>query len=141
VNPDMQLAIQRLITQFLATPPPAHAWAVDAVRAHDFLPLYFGWVATLGIRPDGSMLRWHQEEGVDAVGTLDVEYLRRMALKQGSLQYPVLEPLVPSPLPDAQTCPTCGGSGTIGSNNSKVICECGGVGWIVPGEDRGESPG
>jgi hypothetical protein len=38
------------------------------------------------------------------------------------------------------TCDACGGSGQV-SGVPQVVCQCGGIGWIIPGEERESSPG
>jgi len=136
----MSEAIQKRITEFLAADDPGLDWVRPAVRAHAFLPLYLGWVAALGVRPDGSFVRWDHENDPANVKLLSDAYWQRMALCQGAKKYPELRALLPERPGAALTCDACGGSGQM-SAAPQVVCKCGGIGWIVPGEPRGPSPG
>src|SRR6266850_2973417 len=109
-------------------------------RRHGFLPLYVGWVAVLGLRPDGSFVRWDHENDRATVKPLSDAYWQRMAICQGTRKYPELRALLPERPATALTCPTCGGSGQM-SGAPPVVCQCGGTGWIIPGEQREPSPG
>jgi hypothetical protein len=53
----MRGAIETRISEFLAADDPKLEWVKPAARKHAFLPLYVGWVAVLGVRPDGSFVR------------------------------------------------------------------------------------
>jgi len=78
----MRAAIEKRIDEFLAADDPQVEWVKPAVRKHGFLPLYLGWVAALGIRPDGSFVRWDHEDDPETVKTLaDAYWERRRALR------------------------------------------------------------
>jgi hypothetical protein len=136
----MSEAIERRITELLAADDPELDWLKPAVRAHGFLPLYLGWVAALGLRPDGSFIRWEHEDDPTNVKPLSDAYWQRMAVCQGAKKYPELRALLPERPSTALTCDSCGGSGQM-SAAPHVVCSCGGVGWLIPGEPRGPSPG
>lgn len=129
-------SIHRRMKEYLADPDPRFAWARAAVRTHGFLPLYIGWMAALGIRPDGTLVRWDHEEEPESVKTLADPYLARLALCQGAKRYPELEQLIPTRPPQAETCAPCGGTGALEAHSNTLICECGGAGWLIPGESR-----
>lgn len=135
----MRVAIQGRINELLASRDNRIAWVKPAVRQHGFLPLHLGWVAVLGICPDGSFVRWDHDAQPPVVQPLDDPYWERMAICQGVREYPELAPLVPARPESAQTCPDCGGSGEV--TGLPLVCQCGGAGWIIPGERRGPSPG
>lgn len=136
----MQSAIEKRISEYLATDDTRHEWVKPAVRRHSFLPLYLGWIAVLGLRPDGSFVRWDHEEDRESVKTLADAYWQRMAICQGTKKYPELNALIPPRPALAKTCVACGGSGLV-DGAPLVICQCGGIGWTIPGEQRGPSPG
>jgi hypothetical protein len=136
----MSRAIETRIAEFLTAEDPELEWVKPAVRQHGFLPLYIGWVAALGLRPDGSFVRWDHEADRASVKPLGDAYWQRMAICHGAKKYPELRALLPERPASAQTCGACGGSGQL-SGAPHVICQCGGVGWIVPGEEREPSPG
>jgi hypothetical protein len=136
----MSRAIEIRIAEFLAGDDSRLDWVKPAVRQHGFLPLYIGWVAALGVRSDGSFVRLDHEDDRASVKPLRDAHLQRMAICQGAKKYPELHALLPERPASAQTCSVCGGSGQI-SGAPQLICECGGIGWIVLDEDREPSPG
>jgi hypothetical protein len=136
----MSRAIEARIAEFLAADDSKLEWVKPAVRQHGFLPLYVGWVAALGLRPDGSLVRWDHEADRASVRPLRDAYWQRMAICQGAKRYPELRALLPKRPASAQTCSACSGSGQV-SGAPQIICECGGIGWIIPGEEREPPPG
>jgi hypothetical protein len=133
--------IERRIDEFLRNDDRRRDWIKAAVRTHQFLPLYLGWLAVLGIRPDGSLVRWDHEDAPEIVSPLSDPYWQRMALCQGSKRYPELSTLIPQRPMAARVCDSCAGTGTIEKVPSEIICQCGGLGWIIPGERHDRSPG
>jgi hypothetical protein len=136
----MHETIRTRIAELLAASDSELEWVKPAVRAHTFLPLYVGWVASLGIRPDGSFIRWDHDDDRDSVTPLSDAYWQRMAICQGVKKYPELRALLPERPTTALTCEACGGSGQLNAA-SPVVCRCGGVGWIIPGEQPEPFPG
>ena len=63
-----------------------------------------------------------------------------MALCQGAKKYSELAPLIPNRPPEALDCDSCKGTGRI-EGLPRVVCNCGGLGWILPGEQQGPHPG
>lgn len=133
--------IKKLISEFLERSDPTLSWTKPAVRKHEFLPLYVGWVATIGLRADGSFVRWNHDRGEDAIEVCTNYFLQRMALQQGSDLHPELKHAIPPPPPDAAVCSSCGGQGRLKGPMAHMICECGGLGWVIPGEDLGTATG
>jgi hypothetical protein len=115
------------------------AWLKPTVEEHRFLPLYVGWDAALGIVADGTFVRWNHDS-VPHFELLTTPFLQRLAICQGAKLYPELRVLLPDKPDNGHTCPTCHGTGTI-SADAQAICECGGAGWLVPGEPRGTPTG
>ncbi len=132
--------IEERIADFLASPDSKLEWLKAPVRAHRFLPLYVGWSSTLGLQPDGSFVRWDQEAATPGLKPLSSRYWRRMAISQGVKHYPELASLIPLRPAEAVTCSVCGGSGTL-AGAPQIVCECGGAGWSIPGEDKSDPPG
>jgi hypothetical protein len=136
----MHEAIEKRIAEFLSADDPEFEWTKPAVRAHRFLPLYIGWLAVLGIRPDGSFVRWNHEDDRSGVTPESHADLQRMAICYGARKYPELRALLPERPAAALTCSACGGTGEVGGN-PRLVCQCGGTGWIIPGEQPSPSPG
>jgi hypothetical protein len=133
-------AIEKRIQEFLANSDSRFEWVKPAVRKHGFLPLYLGWVAAIGLRPDGSFVRWDHEDDREVVKPLSNRYWERMALCQGAKKYPELASLIPERSPQAGDCESCKGTGQI-EGMPHIICGCGGLGWILPDEEQGPSVG
>jgi hypothetical protein len=135
-------AIEKRIAEFLAARNPKLHSLEPAVREHGFLPLYIGWLATLGIRPDGSFVWWDDSNEIKhpCLKPLVSGYYQRLAICDGARKYPELRALLPDRPADAQTCEMCGGSGEL-PPAVPAICKCGGCGWIIPGESLGDNPG
>jgi hypothetical protein len=132
--------IEQRISDFLIADDPKLAWLNEAVQKHTFLPLYVGWIAVLGIRPDESFVRLDLGGNGDEAMTLSNPYWQRMSLCQGAKKYPELCILIPERPASAQTCDGCGGRGQL-PGAPQLICECGGIGWVIPGESRDCPPG
>ena len=132
--------IRARIEEYLSSRAQRFAWSFEAVRRFEFLPLYFGWTALLGMCPDASLILWeHEDEAARAwIRELNDPFLRRLALAQGAKRYPELESLVPVRPANGEECESCGGTGRILGlpEDSNVICYCGGLGWVIPGERR-----
>jgi len=133
--------IDRRIEEFLADEDPRFAWVRTAIRKFEFLPLYLGWVAVLGLRPDGSLVSWDNEDDPEVLKPLSDSYWGRMAICQGAKKYPELVSLLPRRPAEARDCESCKGTGQLEGLPQTIICGCGGLGWIIPGEQQGPSPG
>ena len=129
-----------LIEQFVSKGDSQLRWIVPGAIAHRFLPLYVGWSAVFGLRPDGSFVRWDFEASPDLVSDLSSPFWQRMALFQGVKRYPELAGLLPARPFHAELCGLCNGSGEV-PGRQDLVCECGGAGWVVAGEERESPPG
>jgi hypothetical protein len=136
----VRAAIENRIEQFAAAADPRLEGVRTAVRRQAFLPLYVGWMAVLGVLPDGSFVRWDHDSGEDALKPLLDPFWQRMAALQGARQYPELLGLVPQRPASAQTCDKCEGSGQLKGLLPHLVCECGGLGWSIPSERRDPAP-
>jgi hypothetical protein len=137
----MREQIERRIREYVADQDPRFGWVRSAVRKFGFLPLYLGWFAVLGIRPDGSLVRWDNEDDPGVLKLLSDSYWERMAVCQGAKKYPELVGLLPERPTEARNCESCKGTGHLEGLPPHIICGCGGLGWIIPGEQQGPSPG
>src|SRR5207253_9912708 len=99
------------------------------VERFGVLPLYHGWTESLGIRPDGALIRWSTEGEYEGIREVDEPIWLRIALVEGAKRYPILQRHIPARPPSAPTCPTCHGTGSI-QQFPTMICQCGGVGWV-----------
>lgn len=124
------------IEEYLSTHDERFVWAFAAVQRLKFLPLYFGWTALLGIRSDASLVRWDHDDDREVIHELRDPFLCRMTLVAGAKEYPELRALVPARTAESVTCDSCAGTGQLAGLPGSVICLCGGLGWLIPGEQR-----
>jgi hypothetical protein len=110
--------------------PPWH-WELPAVAQFQALPLYRGWFETIGIRVDGTLIRWSNEDEYEGWREVDEERLARMSLADGARRDPALAFLIPPRPAGARTCEHCGGSGYLPMpDHPGIFCVCGGFGWV-----------
>ena len=130
VTPEESAFIQERVERFAAEAPEELLWQEPHVRAHGALPLYVGWTETVGIRPDGEMVRWSTEDWPGAVELDDANWYK-IGLVLGARRYPILQRLVPDRPAGARDCDLCKGSGRF-PLQPEIVCQCGGVGWVDP---------
>jgi hypothetical protein len=107
---------------------PAGAAQCDFVRAYGALPLYVGWTESLGLRPDGELVRWSTDGEYEGVKPIESPVDCALAFLFGAERYAPLRMLTPPRPTEATECATCEGEGIIGAR--EFICECGGLGWL-----------
>ena len=109
-------------------------WQCDFVQQFGALPLFLGWSETLGIRPDGALVRWSTEGEYSGVRPVDSQVDVNLALIHGARRHPKLIKLVPQPPSEAIVCAQCHGTGRVAISDDPLVCACGGAGWVAPGE-------
>jgi hypothetical protein len=133
VSAEIEAQIASRIGAFSAEAPEKLRWLVPYASQFGALPLYPGWTETIGIRPNGEVVRWSTEgEFVGARPVEDRSWVLA-ALVAGANRYAELRPLLPVRGPDAIDCP-CRAIPICTSGQVGCV-ECGGLGW-VPGADR-----
>jgi hypothetical protein len=132
---DIAGVVETALSQFLAESSPDPLGLRKLAAELHALPLYYGWFRCLAIRPDGEIVSFDIDapDGIQPSGRIRIEkgsIIRNLALHQGSKKYAELQILVPGRTPDAIECPYCGGKREFPEPNTKVICFCGGLGWL-----------
>ena len=136
VSAELIARISARIAEYPADAPEELRWLAPYVTQYDALPLYPGWTETIGIRPDGELVRWSTEGDFDGTRPVEDWSWALAALVAGADGYPELRPFLPVRGPGAVDCP-CRAIPLCVSG--KVICgECGGLGWL-PAADRPSS--
>ena len=135
VTEDEFAYIAARVESFASEAPAEWPWQDAFARQFEALPLFLGWTETLGIRPDGSLVRWSTEGEYPGVRPIDRQVDVNLALIHGSRRHPKLLRLVPRPPSDAIVCAQCHGKGRIDVSDDPLVCACGGAGWVVPGEE------
>ena len=132
--------IEHRIQSILANESAGNSHIREVVRRTGALPLALDSGGGLSLAPSGDIIVFFWDDS-----KIDVEQdprLVNMALFQGSLKYPELEEIVPPRPADAAECPHCKGTGypteLEGSGIENIVCYCGRMGWIPPGDDGGK---
>jgi hypothetical protein len=136
----MESEIDRWIDQFLADDDERFGWLKERVHTRRFLPLYVGWIATLGITAGQEIVRIESEGDVAEPEPVADAFSRRLAICQGAKKYPSLITLLAERPASAVDCASCSGRGEI-DGAPRLVCECGGAGWLIPGEARVDGAG
>jgi hypothetical protein len=108
--------------------PEGWRWHLPHVAEFGALPVYAGWTETIGLRPNGEMVRWSTEAEYQGIQLLEDPTWALIALVNGASRYAELRALLPTRGPAAVDCP-CRKHPLFGSG--KVVCpECAGLGWL-----------
>jgi len=134
VSPEDCAFIAARILAFGSEAPPERRWLLPFVEEFGALPLYLGWTETLGILPDGSLVRWSTESEYSGLRPVTNQADASVALVEGSRRYPELAHLIPKRPAHATTCTACAGTGRAPVPSGELICACGGTGWVTSNE-------
>ena len=125
LEPRLAAYIRERIARFQSEATNGFRSQREAVERFGALPLHHGY-ETLGIQPDGALVRWSSESAV--VEPIESPVDAAIAILVGGQHYPALRALAPERPEDVSDCLTCGGAGRIEAA-PEFICECGGLGW------------
>jgi hypothetical protein len=126
VSPELSAFIAARVAGFASEAPERRRWASPFVADFGALPLYLGWTETIGIRPDGEIVRWSTEGEYTGIQLVEDSRLVLSALVTGAEKYPKLRALLPDRPPGAVDCP-CRNEPRFAPG--KILCgSCGGVG-------------
>ncbi|MEK7856354.1 MAG: hypothetical protein AAB288_09710, partial [Acidobacteriota bacterium] len=109
------------------------------VERETVLPMMFDWCGFYGLRTNAEIVYVDLGPPVKIRPEIDPRIMR-MVLCQGVKRYPELVELTPVKPSDALTCLSCNGTGRhpandeIGFEDERIVCWCGGLGWITKGE-------
>lgn len=124
--------INHLVDTFAESMPELH-WYLPFVEKYRAIPLYAGWTETMALTSRGEFVRWSTEGEYDGLRPVDDKLYLRCSMMQGVKRYPKLQSLIPSRPLNAITCDDCNGTGILPIPlYNRVICKCGGVGWLDP---------
>jgi hypothetical protein len=131
--------ITAFVKEWLSSPasampwlPPQGEWVRPLALEHRAVPLYLGWTAVVCARESGEV--WLYDTDRNTGWSHASAFVRRMALKHASGACPALVPALPVRPEEAVPCGSCKGTGEL---RAPLVCECGGYGWLIPGEERG----
>jgi hypothetical protein len=134
ISEAMRGAIEHRVAEFLREDDPRLRRLWEMVMTRRALPLYVGWLATIALCPDGTFLERLDETDEEIVRELTDPFWQRIALCAAVQErYPELAPLLPARPAHSRDCTTCEG-GVLPRFPPAVLCLCGGLGWLLPGE-------
>ncbi len=130
-------AVRSLIVELQSAPrAPGHFpnW-LDKTLHVNLLPVYSDWQLLYALTPDGEPLSSDSDTWTTRTPLAGVE--RNAVLAQASTRYPSLAHLRPERSATSSLCPYCRGTGSfdVGQGDptispGRVICSCGGLGWV-----------
>jgi hypothetical protein len=128
--PELSAFLETRIVGYAAEAPETLRWESRFVAEFAALPLYAGWTETIGIRPDGEVIRWSTEGDYSGVRVVEDWISVLSALVTGAKRHPELRVLLPERPPVAVDC-SCRNLPLLASG--QVLCgTCGGIGWLLP---------
>jgi hypothetical protein len=131
LSPELSAFIAERIAHYAAEATERyHNLKAPQVAEFGALPLIRHWFETIGLRPDGEIVKWNTDGPETYEGTCPVEdrYDWLSALVAGARRYPELQELLPQRWPGAVDC-RCVGIPLFAPG--KVLCpECCGLGWV-----------
>ena len=113
-------------------------WREAAVQ-RKLLPVYDDWECCYALTADGDVV-FSAEVDWRAPARLTNLRHRFVVLAAAADEYPELAYLRPIRRPGDPTCSSCGGTGRPKlppGTGSKIVCECGGLGWYPAGTELG----
>jgi len=122
------MTIDRLIRalsrefEFLPESDPVRAAATKTGG----LPIYSDMGGILVLLPDGQVV--HFDPDTQSIAPVADKRWRAAALTHAARKFPEISSLIPPRPPDAASCPSCGGTGTMFVNITCGICF--GLGWV-----------
>jgi hypothetical protein len=127
--PELSAFIAARIAGYAAEAADELQWQSPFVAQFAALPLYLGWTETIGLRPDGQLIRWSTEGDYAGMRPIEDRIWMLSALVAGAQRYAELRALLPKRPPGAVDCP-CRKHPLLASG--KVLCDqCGGIGWLL----------
>lgn len=93
------------------------------------LPLYRDWGETIGIRPDGELVRWSTDGDFPGVRPVEDRKWMLIALVVGARRYAELAALIPVRPPEAVDCMCC--SHPLFADGRVLCGKCCGLGWLT----------
>ena len=138
LTPAQRALVETRIAGFVEDSTSIYAHAIEAVVRTHVLPLYFDWSAFMGLRPEGQVVWVPYDDESGDYEIVREERVRNLGLFQGTRLHPDLPFLQPARMPDAMECSHCKGTGRVTLPQphehlaEKVICYCGGLGWLPP---------
>lgn len=130
---DLAIQLERRIDAICSERPIRDEHAHTIASKHRALPLFRGMDGYCALALTGQVLEFEWPRFDDP---MPISPRRRAygAIAIGARHYPELAPLLPTRQPEDADCEHCGGSGrhplAIETSDERVLCECGGLGFL-----------
>jgi hypothetical protein len=131
----LEARLNRALAEYVAR--SEGPWDAPRVaRELGVLPAFYDWTAFGGVRLDGEVV-WVEYDPPHAVARVEDLVHRNTILHHVARSNPSLGDLDPVRPAGAADCPACGGTGVAQVDgvpaDERVVCFCGGLGWLPPG--------
>jgi hypothetical protein len=130
LSPTQWDQVEITLADFLTDSTSIYAYARGRAARAYALPLFFDWTAFMALRLDGQVVWVPYDDEPFEIEVLQDERLRNLGLFQGTKLHPDLAFLIPRRPADAIDCPDCRGTGKLTHLSVRILCSCGGVGWL-----------
>jgi hypothetical protein len=95
MSPGLSAWLAERIAAYPAESAPQLRWLAEYAARAGALPLYPGWVETIGLRPDGEVVSWSTEGEYPGTKPVEDRYLWLTSLVFAAKRYPELRSLLP----------------------------------------------
>ena len=135
---DLPHVIGKLLQQLCAGEVEDHFKLAAWANTHSALPIMadMGGCYAITCAGDITVFVWDKQDDLRPEGD---PRICRIVVFQAARRYPILEPFIPRRPGHAMDCRHCAGTGPIQGIPSELaqslVCYCGGLGWLLPGED------
>jgi len=128
----LRQTIDLLISEYLSDVSPDPLRLRELVSQTNMLPVFLDMGGCYAIRPSGEVVSFEWDKEKD-IRVETCPRTRNLAYCQGGKKYDLLQKFIPAKPHEAVACPYCEGKGDLPEPLDKVVCYCGGVGWLPPG--------
>lgn len=128
LTPELQTYIADRIANYYTESPEPFQWLVPYVAEFQVLPLYLGWIESIGINAEGEIVSWNTEGDYSWVKPVEERNWWLSALVVGCRRYPELLALLPSRPTGAIDCRHL--AHPIFAEGNVICPKCCGLGWV-----------
>ena len=147
ISQELSDKIEAILREYILNPEPIWTASDKIINLRkiaaelNVLPLYLDWSGAFGIRSNGEFFSFSYEKPYE----IKTDYNQREIngiLFRGSKKYPELHEIMPLRTTNSIECSSCNGTGIdpmnekIGFTEERIVCFCGGLGWLPPNEDN-----
>lgn len=130
IDPQQSEKISKLINSMQLDPgSDPKSQLIRPYVALNCLPIVWDSGGLFALRPNGDVvsIQWDQPESIQVISE---SRIRNTVLYSASCKFTELASLAPRRPESSKICPHCKGTGALQPPYDKVVCYCGGLGWL-----------